>query len=132
MHIGAMTDMKQRGRNTTIAHLIRPFGSAAGLTCLTSLARKHEQPRERSVLVNVPREFAVDDGNEYAETATGEQNTQGQPVTRSGPLVKMNPQAASQTKRAWARTPPDQNYSNRKHGRAALESNRHWRGDLHQ
>jgi hypothetical protein len=57
-----------------------------GLGCLTSLAREYEGSRENSVLLNGQWELVFGDGNEYAETAAGQQKMDWQEVSLPGPF----------------------------------------------
>ena len=56
-----------------MAHLMKPLCFLAlGLGCLSSFAREFEGSRENSILLNGLWEFARGDGNEGAQTATGQ------------------------------------------------------------
>jgi hypothetical protein len=89
---------------TAMMHLTKPlFLFALGLGCLTSSAREYEGSRENSILLNGQWEFARGDGNEGAQTATGQREFTWQQVKLPGPFMSWSQEAATQTKFVWAR-----------------------------
>jgi len=76
---------------------------AVGLGCLTSSARESEGSRENSTLLNGQWEFARGDGNEGAQTATGQRKLRWEQVKLPGPFMAWSQEAADQTKFVWAR-----------------------------
>jgi hypothetical protein len=77
--------------------------SALALAALTCLPRESEGSRTNSVLLNGPWEFSKGEGDEAAETASGQARLQWQPVTLPGPFVRYSQEAAHNTKCVWAR-----------------------------
>ena len=73
------------------------------LSCVLSISRDSEGLRTNSVLLNGTWQYVRGNGDERAETATGQQALQWQEVQLPGPFVRYSQEAASQTKCVWAR-----------------------------